>query len=790
MIRNHLLSFFRNLSRNKGYAFINISGLAVGFAAAFLISIYVYQEYTYDRHHNGYEKIYRFSAPNFAFSSIAHLKHLEENVAGVESWVSVQPTPSGTLTVGEDGFVEENTYYVTEDYFKVFPQELLFGNSGNALENPSSIVITESLSRKIFGKENPVGLQVKLSSRGPAESYTITGVMKDTPVNAYLKYSILARLKTEFETDPDNFNYTVAHCFFRSAAPLDLQQFQDQSDETFTRRVYELYGSGMSFEEYFEATRKHRPRVLNIADVHLSKSLLFEASPAGRPLYLKIFIGIAAFIILLAAINYINLSTAQASRRAKEIGIRKVLGSVRSNLISGFLSESLMLSVLSLITGIFLAALLLEVITSIGFKAFNVSVFDFKQLLAGIAIVSVLTGVGAGIYPAFYLSGFVPALVLKGNHTTVRGKSLSRNFLVIFQFAVSIILTIFSIFVYQQLNYGINKDPGFQKDQVLVLDNSKGQLGESDEAFRNELLSLSSVTNASFSQYSMIDRLALTGLQNLDSTEQYLRTYYKFVDSKFIETMGFELREGRNFNPSIESDISTIIINERMKEEIGGEVIGKMFNGGNLGEKISIIGVIKDFHFQDMSQEIQPAAFFFREGGNQVNIRVSEANSQSIAEIEAVWGRFTNEPFDFYFFDQRFNELFKSEKTLSQIITIFTSLSVFIAFLGFAGLISYQLDKRIKEIGIRKVLGATVGQILKLFSVEFSRLAIVSFLIGAPVAWFVTTEWLKSFAYRVDVGILPFLLAGIGGFLLILSIIILRTRGKANANPVETLRSE
>lgn len=790
MIRNQLLSFLRNLKRNKGYAAINISGLAVGFAAAFLISVYVFQEYSYDQHHTEHEKIYRLSAPNFAFSSIAHLTLLEQSTSGIESWVSVMPTPSGTLTVGEDGFLEDNTYYVSEDYFKVFPQDLVFGTSRSAFSNPSSIVITESVSRKIFGSENPVGLQVKLSSQGPPENYTITGVMADPPANSYLKYDILARVKTEFELDPTNFGYTVAHCFFRTETPLNLAQFQNQSDEIFTRKSYESANSNQNFEEYLEATKSYRPRVMNIADVHLSKSLLFEASPAGKPLYLKIFIGIALFIIVLAGINYVNLATAQASKRAKEIGIRKVLGSIRFHLVSGFLAESLLLSLLSFTVGMLLSALLLEAMASIGFKAFEVGLLDFPQVLMAIGVISILTGIGAGVYPAFYLSAFTPTLVLKGNHKSTKAKSLSRNFLVIFQFTVSLTLAIFSIFIYQQLNYGIDKDLGFQKEQVLVLDNSKDQLGESEQAFKNEILNLSVVADASFSRYSMVDRLSLTGLQGIENKEQYIRTYYKFVDDRFIPTMGFELLEGRNFNAEFEDEINSILINERMKEEIGGEVVGTVFNGAHLGERVRIIGVVKDFHFQDMSKEIEPAAFFFRPQGNQLSIRVSSADTQAVSDIEKVWSEFTTEPFDFYFFDQRFNELFKSEKTLSQIIAIFTSLSIFIAFLGFAGLISFQLDRRMKEIGIRKVLGATVQQILGMFSKEFGRLVLVSFLIGAPLAWFATSKWLDSFAYRVNLGVLPFLLAGIGGALLVFAIVVIRARGRANTNPVETLRSE
>ncbi len=788
MVKNHLLSFLRNLSRNKGYAFINISGLAVGFASALLISIYVFQEYNFDRHHKEYEKIYRVSAPSFAFTSTAHMEYLEQNVSGIESWVSLMPTPSGTLTIDQDGFVEDGTYYVTGDYFEVFPQELLLGNSRVALSDPGSLVITESLSKKIFGRENPVGLRVSLSSQGPPDEYTITGVMKDPPLNSYLRYKILARTSPETRKHLHNFKSTVSYCFFRSQRRLNLQQFEAQTDQVFAKRRYDLGDRTGNFQEYLETTREHQPLIMNIADLHLGSNILFEASPSGKRLYLQIFIGIAIFIILLAGINYVNLATAQASRRAKEIGVRKVLGSVRSSLVSGFLSESLLLALFGWTAGVFMAAVLLELMTVLEFTAFNVNILEFKPIILTILLVSILTGLGAGMYPAFYLSRFSPATVLKGNYSSTKEKSLSRNVLVVFQFSISLTLAIFSIFIYRQLNYGLGKDLGFDKEQILVVDNSKDQLEDREQTFREELLQLSSVSNASFSRYSMIDRLSTASIQSLEDPELQMRLYYKFVDASFVPTMGFEMIQGRNFNGDLQDEFASIIVNESMAKKMGGDVLGKEFNAFFLGEKVRIVGVVKDFHYQDFSNEIGPAGFFYREEGNQINVRIS--NARAINDVEEKWAEFTNQPFDFYFFDQRFNELFKSEQTLSRIIAIFTSLSVFIAFLGFAGLISYQLDRRMKEIGIRKVLGASVIQILRMFSIEFSRLAIVSFFVGAPIAWFVTSEWLKSFAYRIEVGLLPFLLTGVGGLSLIMIVIVFRARSKASANPVETLRSE
>ena len=534
--------------------------------------------------------------------------------------------------------------------------------------------------------------------------------------------------------------------------------------------------------------------IMNISDVHLESKVQFEASNPGNKNYLYIFLGIAIFILVLAAINYVNLATAQASKRAKEVGVRKVLGSVRSQLISRFLTESVVLALSAVILGLALAEGSLQLMSASGFPNFDVSIIDYPNLIGITLGVALITGLGAGIYPALVLTSFKPASVLKGDYRSGEGSKFFRNSLVVFQFVVSLSLAIFSVFVYQQLNYGLTKELGFDKEGVIVVDNSKSQLGEEDEnvnAFKNEVLKIPSVKNFSASHYNMIGRLPLSSVVEIGGEETSYRVQYKYTDAEFISTMGFTMMEGRDFDDNLDGDGEAIIVNQAFAKMVGEGLYDKRFNAGNNGSNIKVVGIVEDFHYADFSQAIGPAVFFKRDYTSQFNIRLEgKEAAQTVKEIEKRYAEFTSEPLDFYFFDQRFNTLFNGEKQMSQIITIFTGLSLFVALLGLIGLISYKLDQRIKEIGVRKVLGASVTQILKLFSVEMVKLISIALLITVPLGFYMTDLWLNGFAYQVEIGVMPFLAVAAFGLSVTLLIVLLRTMKTAKMNPVKSLRSE
>ncbi len=792
MFKNHLISIIRSLKRNKVYAAINISGLAIGFASALLIGIYVNHEFTYDEHFSDHDRIYRLSARSFALSSIAHLDYLSENVAGIEAKVMVQPLKSATLKYEDKGFIEESFFFSTKEYFKVFDHKFVYGEPETAFDAPNAIILTASMSEKIFGNRNPIGETVALTTSENPDSYVVTGVIQDLPPNSSLMFNGLARISEAFvETNRDNFNMTIGYSYFKSESAIDQMVMQDRSDEVFAKRRFDLGVSETDFEKFAEANKKNQPLVLKLSNVHLESNLPFEASSPGNREYLLIFIGIALFIIILAAINYVNLATAEASKRAKEVGVRKVLGTTRKELISRFLGESFLLTFGASLIALGLAEGGLQLVAGSGFTSFDVDVFDYPNLIVLILLVASFTGLLAGIYPAFYLTSFNPSAVLKGNYSIGAGSKAFRNGLVIFQFVVSLSLAIFSVFAFQQLNYGLNKDPGFIKEGVIVVDNIKSQLGNQTQAFKNEVLQLPFVQEISFNRFSMINNLALLGITEIGGEGNFHRIQYKLADASFVPTMGMSVVDGRNFDEELDQNTPSILVNETFAKLLGDGLYDKRFNAGFRGENVRIVGVIKDFHSANLNEAIGPLAIFNIEADIQFNIKLQGARSTDVLnQIERVYGRFTDEPFDYYFFDQKFNELFNSEKRMSQIVTTFTGLSLFVAVLGLVGLISYKLDQRIKEIGIRKVLGASVSQILSLLSKEVIMLITVALVISIPLSYYAVSTWMSDFAYHIDLSVFPFAGVAIAAIISILAIVIIRSYHTASANPINALRNE
>lgn len=792
MFRNHLISIIRNLKRNKGYTAINISGLAIGFASALLIGIYVNHEFTYDKHYEGHERIYRLSARNFAFSSVAHLNLLNEKVAGIEANVMVQPIKSATLKYQNESFLEESFFYATKDYLRVFDQNFLYGNAETAFDEPNAMILTASIAEKIFGTKNPVGEVLTLGGSSESGNYLITAVIEDLPLNSSLRFKVLARASESFiAANRDNFNMTIGYSYFKMETPIDTKVMQERSDEVFARRRFEQGVEETDFAKFAKANQKNQPLVLKLADVHLESNLPFEASNPGNRQYLFIFLGIAVFIIILAAINYVNLATAEASKRAKEVGIRKVLGTLRTDLITRFLGESFLLTFGASLIALGLAEGALQLVAGVGFASFDINVFDYPELIGLIVIVASVTGLLAGIYPAFYLTSFNPSAVLKGNYAIGTKSKTFRNVLVIFQFVVSLSLAIFSVFAYQQLNYGLSKDLGFTKDGVIVVDNSKSQLGDNVQAFKNEILQLSTVEDVSFNRFSMIDNLSLLGMSEIGGDAPFHRVEYKLTDASFVTTMGMSIVDGRNFDEQLDQNQETILVNETFAKTLGDDLFEKRFNAGFRGENLKIVGVIKDFHSANFNEAIGPTIFLNSDSDYQFNIKLKDSNTiEALEQIQEVYAQFTDGPLDYYFFDQKFNELFDAEKRMSQIITTFTGLSLFVAVLGLIGLISYKLDQRIKEIGIRKVLGASVAQILAMLSVEMLWLIGLAFIIAVPLAFYAVDQWMNDFAYHISIHVSPFLFVGITSVIAIALIVVFRSIRTASANPINALRNE
>lgn len=792
MFRNHLTSIIRNLKRNKAYALINISGLAIGFASALLIGIYVNHEFTYDKHYENHERIYRLSARNFAYSSIAHLNLLNEKMAGMEAQVMMQPLNSTTLKYKNTSFIEESFFYATGEYLEVFDQKFLYGDSKTAFDTPNAMLLTSSMSEKIFGAKNPIGERVALIGSSEPENYVVTGVIEDLPLNSSLRFQVLARVSESFIADNrDNFNMTIGYSYFKMETPIDQGVMQDRSDEVFARRRFEEGVEEEDFEKFAAGNKRNQPLVLKLADVHLQSNLPFDASAPGNRQYLLIFLGIAVFIIILAAINYVNLATAQASKRAKEVGIRKVLGTLRSDLIGRFLGESFMLTFGASLIALGLAEGALQLVSETGYTSLNINVFDYPKLIGLIVLIASITGLLAGIYPAFYLTSFNPSSVLKGDYGIGTKSKNFRNALVVFQFVVSLSLAIFSVFAYQQLNYGLSKDLGFTKNNVVVVDNSKSQLGDNRQAFKNEVLKLPNVEHISYNRFSMIDNLSLLGMSEVGGEATFHRVEYKLTDASFVATMGMKIVDGRNFDEALDENSQSILVNETFAKTLGDDLYQIRFNTGFRGDNVKIVGVVKDFHSANFNEAIGPTVFFNGDVAEQVNIKLISSNqSGTLKEIEEIYASFTDQPLDYYFFDQKFNKLFDSEKRMGQIITTFTGLSLFVAFLGLIGLVSYKLDQRTKEIGIRKVLGASIAQILSMLSKEMLWLIGLAFIISVPLSFYAVDSWMNDFAYHISLSAVPFAVVGILSIAVIILIVVGRSMKTAMSNPTSVLRNQ
>ncbi|OEK01380.1 hypothetical protein BFP97_07550 [Roseivirga sp. 4D4] len=794
MFRNHLTSILRNLKRNKAYAAINISGLAMGFAAALLIGIYVSKEFTYDQHYKNHESIYRLSGRSFALSSIAHLNKIKQDVPGIDAIVNLMPSPSATLTLTDNqSFVDKSVYYTTDEYFQVFEHQMVYGNMDDALSVPNGLIITQSMATKFFGNQNPMGQEITLATQISQDLFEVTGVVEDLPTNTSLKFSVLARLPREFEERiKDSYSFTTGYSYFKTESKAEAATLDQRINDLFMKVDYERFGQERSFEA-FKADYTPGLLVMPLKAVHLESNIQFEASESGSRRYLFIFISIALFVVVLAAINYVNLATAQASKRAKEIGVRTVLGSYRRQLIQRFLAESLFVALCAIIVSFGLTEAALQGLQVVGIEELGANTFQHPQLLLLITLIGLVTGLLAGVYPAFYLTRINASTALKGSYSVGEKSKLFRNGLVVFQFVISLSLAVFSLFAQQQLQYSLEKDLGFDKERVIVVDNSKSQLGEEDEnrePLRQELLRQANVKSVSFSHYSMINQLPLSGMSELVPDAEYQRIQYKYTDDQFIPTMGMKLVEGRNFNPEIDDERTVAVINQSFAQKLGGKVLGRKFDAGFNGREVEVIGVVEDFHYQNFSNAIGPVVFFYRVYASQINIAFSGNPKDALESIGNTYAGLSDAPFDYYFFDQQFDQLFKREARLGQIIKLFTGLSVFVATLGLIGLISYKLDQRIKEIGIRKVLGASVSQILSLLSKEVVVLIIIALFISIPISYYAVSSWMNDFAYHIDLSVLPFASVAVMAIITILVIVTIRSYRTAIANPINALRNE
>jgi putative ABC transport system permease protein len=809
MFKNYFKIAFRSLWKNKGYSTLNILGLAVGLATCLVIILYVVDELSYDRFYKNASNIYRinsdikFGGANLHFVQTSDMmgQLLKKDYPQVQEYARLYNNSGDKLIKKGNEFIDElRVAHVDSTFFRVFDLPVIEGDARTALDEPNTVVITESVAKKYFNDLHVIGKTLEEKDGQSTKPYKITAVIKDIPRNSHMNVQFFFSMKNVNyqwgQLTSHNFNTYVV---LRNGT--DYKAFQKNFTAYIDKYVLPEARAFMnikSMDEFRKAGNYLEYNLIPLSKIHLYSDYSFEMTPPGNIQYVYIFGAVALFILLIACINFINLSTARSANRAKEVGIRKTLGTERRTLITQFLVESTLTVVISLLIAIGITWLMLPFFNNVAGKSIQINEMLDPKIFAVIVLLPFVVGLLAGSYPAAFLSKFNPITVLKGNSNTKYKKSTLRNVLVVFQFTTSIILIIGTIIVYKQLNYIQTKKLGFNKDQVLVI-NGTGSLGNNAKAFKEDILAMSGVksgTLSSFLPVSSSSRNDNTYSKDavMDSKNGIdMQTWT--VDYDYIKTMGMEIIKGRNFSKEF-ADSNATIINETTAKFLGyDDPIGeKIYYANNNGSKTSldIIGVVKNFHFESLRQNVGPMCMRLGTDRGLASFKIDAAKSKNlIAQIESKWKSMAaGLPFTYRFLEDSFNEMYRNEQRISKLAISFAILAIFIACLGLFGLATYMAEQRTKEIGIRKVLGASVGNVVNMLSKDFIILVVIASVIAFPVAWWAMHNWLQDFAYRINIGWWVFIAAGVIAFLIAFITVSSQAIKAALANPVKSLRTE
>jgi len=798
MFQNYLKIALRNLKKHKGYSFINIAGLAIGMACCILIIVYIVTELSYDKYHQNSDRIYRLTAiltlggkPNpIASTNFPPTLAMRNDYPEVINSVRFKPQRNVLVKYQDQQFYEQQIFYAEASVFDIFSFPMIEGNPKTALERAYSVVITEDMARKYFGDSNAFGKTLKFNNK---VDYTVTGVIKNIPQNSHFVFDMLCSFET-FHKQRKEMVESWASPFGCYGYVL-LQENCDykELEKKFPAMVEKYIGDSMKNAgcdvEYF---------LQPITDIHLHSHLRHEITGNSDITYVYIFGMVALFILLMACINFMNLATARSIQRAKEIGIRKVLGSDRFKIIKQFYGESLFYSFISLLLALVLVQLTLPIFSSLSERDLAASFTAVPWLLPGFLGLAILVGLIAGTYPAFFLSGFKPVNILKGSIGVSGSNFHFRKVLVVIQFTISIALIIGTTVIIRQLDFMKNKNLGFDKEQVVVLPIQERSIVTSLDMVKTELKKYNSILNVAASSHIPGQRPsggAFVPEGYLDGQSQMMNAIS--IDQDYLATLGMGVADGRNFSTEFPVDTSeSILVNEMAVELIGwksplGKTIGYAADPDD--KRMRVVGVIKDFHFSSPHRKIAPL-FVYHDPGRYraLFIRITPHDiSGTLKFIEQKWQEFDpNRPFEYSFLDESFDRQYRNEEKLSRIFSNFTLFAILIACLGLFGLASFSAEQRTKEIGIRKVLGASVSNIVLLLSRDFARWVLLANLLAWPTAYLLMNQWLQRFAYRTDISIWTYLLAAVLALLIAMLTIGFQSARVAVVNPVESLKYE
>ncbi len=808
MIRNYLKIAFRNLIKHKAYSFINIFGLAIGIASCLLIILYVQNELSYDRFNKNADRIFRINTDLKFGATELHIPvcpdmmgpDLKQDYPQVEEYTRIYNWGGKKLVKkGHEFNTEQKTAYVDSTFFKVFTFPVVSGSTDKALNEPNTVIITESIAQKYFGTDKAVGKFIETDDNG-GTLYKVTAVIRDMPENSHFRFDFLFPMKN-LHYDWGNYVASNFHTYLLLKAGTDYKEFE-KNFSSFTEKYVFPYAKKHlqinSKAEFEKAGNKIQYTLIPLTDIHLYSKRIQELSPSGTIEYVYIFSAIALFILLIACINFLNLTTARSANRAREVGIRKVLGTQRKSLVFQFLTESVLTALVAVVLAVIIAANVLHYFNNISGKDLSISDFYSFSFLLFILLLPFVVGIAAGSYPAFFLSHFSPATVIKGKLSTGSKSGGLRSVLVVFQFAISIVLITGTFIIYKQLNYIQNENLGYQKDHVLIINDSYA-LGNNIDAFKNEMLNVPGVISgtksaflpipssrnfsAFYKEAAMVSASGIT-MQRWD------------VDYDYLKTLGIKLLEGRNFSRDFVSDSTAIILNEAAVKQLDynnplNKAIYTWVGGGRV-VKYNIIGVVKNFHFESFHQEIGPLCFVLKRSSGLVSFKISSAKIPFvIKEAENKWKKMApGMPFSYKFLDDSFTEVYKADQRVGIIALTFASLAIIVACLGLFGLVTFLTEQRTKEIGVRKVLGASVPSIFLMLSKEFIKWIIIANIIAWPVAFYFMNKWLHDFAYRINISWWFFIIAGSIALITALLTVSFKAIKAATANPVDSLHYE
>lgn len=807
MIKNYPIatgfkSALRNLRKNKSFSFINIFGLAIGLTCFMLISVFVYNELSYDKYPTDAKDIYRvmLSATGngnvavYPMVDVAVGEGMKNALPGIKASARISPA-SDFIKYGDNQFKEEHLAYADSNFLQMFSIPLIEGDIKTALVQPNSIVISKAFAKKYFNNDNALG---KLISVGNSKDpFKVTGIINEVPENSHFHFDAFLSLSS-WHLTRQTWSNVGMYTYLLLNKNTDPKNLEANFPQLVAEHVVpEIQNDmGVSLAEAQKAVNTFVFSLQPLTDIHLYSHTKYELEPNGDILYVYIFSALALFILLLACVNFTNLSTAQAVKRAREVGIRKVLGSLKKQLIIQFLTESVLLTFLAMAIAFGLLLLLLPYFNQVADREIPFGLFlNYKSILAIISLI-LITGIVAGIYPAFFLSSFNTIKVLKGSSSKGPQKNLLRSSLVVFQFFISIALIIATIVVYQQLYFMQNKKLGYDKEQVLFLPDAR-LLGKNQTAFKQQLSQNKDVIASSISW-------SVPGLPSMDGTQIYpknengngkeIHANIYHVDVEYLKTLGIKIIKGRNFSKDFPTDSSGVVINQAMVRELGWSntnPIGKtIVRSGQ--KQFKILGVVADFNYASAKHEVAPLMMMLGNNSGGLVIKINTSNVKDfLADLKTEWDSFNPKgPLDYTFLDDNFAKLYASEIRTQKIFSAFAMIAIIIASLGLFGLSAFVIEQRKKELGIRKVLGASVQNILLLVSKDFLLLVGIAFLISVPVTWWVMHTWLQDFAYRIDIHWWFFALAGIIAILISVLTISFQAIKAAVSNPVESLRSE